>query len=289
VFLLPTTLLDRYRRRHWQPDAQTQSYSRMRAATVITGASEGIGRALAAEFARAGHELLLVARSAEPLAAAAAELATSGVAVATLSADLATAEGCAAVEAALAAAGAYCDVLVNNAAIGFGGDFAAQPLDGLDRLVDLNIRAVTNLSRRFLPGMISRGRGGILNVASLGALMPGPQQAAYYASKAYVLSLTEAIAQEVAGQGLRISALVPGPVATKFHARMATEHAYYLSLVGVMTAGEVARAGYRGFQRGRTLVYPGVIHHLNAVALRLLPHWVIIPVVSWMLRPRQAG
>ena len=287
--LLAPTLLDRYRRRHWKPDARTASFANMRAVTVITGASEGLGKALAGEFARAGHDLLLVARSPEPLAAAAADLASTGVAIATLSADLATMEGCAAVEAALAAANAYCGVLVNNAAIGLGGDFASQPLDGLDRLADLNMRTVTGLSRRFLPGMLSRGAGGILNVASLGGLMPGPQQAAYYASKAYVISLTEALAQEVAGQGVRISVLIPGPVATKFHARMGAEHAYYLSLVGVMTTGQVARAGYRGFRRGRILVYPGVIHHVNAVALRHLPHWVIVPVVSWMLRPRQAG
>jgi len=289
VFPLPPTLLDRWRRRNWRPDAQTAQYADQARVTVITGASEGIGRALAGEFARAGHDLLLVARSSDQLAAVAAELSPAGVKITTLAADLATPEGCEAVEAALTNAGAYCDVLVNNAGIGMGGPFASQSRSDLMRLADLNMRCVTDLVRRFLPGMLSRGAGGVLNVASLGGLIPGPQQAAYFASKAYVLSLSEALARETAGQGVRISALMPGAVATKFHARMGAEHAYYLNLTGVMSPEQIARAGYRGFRRGQRLVFPGILHHLNAIVLRTLPHWFSVPVVGWMLRQRQAG
>ena len=289
MYFPPPILLERWRRRNWRPDADTDSFANLRPVAVITGASEGVGRALAGEFGRAGHDLLLVARSHDALIAVAAEFAPTGVRIATLPADLATAQGCAAVETALAAAGAYCDVLVNCAGIGLGGPFAGQPPVDLARLTDLNVRAATELMRRFLPGMLSRGAGGIINVASLGGLVPGPQQAAYYASKAYVISLTEAVAGEVTGQGVRVCALILGPVATKFHARTGTEYSYHLNLIGVMSPERVARAGYRGFRWGLTLVYPGVLHQLNAIALRILPHWLSVPVIGWMLRQRQAG
>ena len=286
MFLLPPNLVDRWRRRYWRPTPGTAAFANLRPIVVITGASRGIGRALAGEFARGGHALLLVARTPEALQAVAAELAPTGVIIATHAADLATSEGCASLEAALAAAGAYCDVLVNNAAIGLGGSFCNQPREAITRLVDLNIVALTDLTRRFLPGMLVRGRGGVLNVASLGGLTPGPNEAAYYASKAYVISLTEALAIETAGQGVRICALLPGAVATTFHARMGAERAYYLTLMGVAGPEQVARAGYRGFRGVGTLVYPGILHHLNAVALRILPHWLMLPVIGWMLRQR---
>jgi uncharacterized protein len=253
---------------------------------VVTGGSEGIGLALAREFAKAGHDLLLVARDSERLTAAAKSLGDAAVAAHSLSADLATVEGCAAVEAKLAELGTYCDILVNNAATGLSGPLAEQPLADLAQLADLNVRAVTDLTRRFLPGMLARGRGGVLNVASLGGFVPGPNQAAYYASKAYVISLTRALAHECAGQGVRISALLPGPVATPFHARMGAEHSYYLSLLGVMSPERVGRAGYRGFQWGRTLIYPGALNHFNAVALRVIPGSFIVPVLGWMLKRR---
>ncbi len=229
---------------------------------------------------------MLVARDTDKLAGAASQLVPIGVTVHTLSADLATPEGCAAVEAKLASLSAYCDILINNAAIGLSGPFAEQPLDDLTRLADLNMRALTDLTRRFLPGMLARQRGGVLNVASLGGFVPGPNQAAYYASKAYVVSLTRALAHECAGQGVRIAALLPGPVATKFHARMAAEHSYYLALLGVMGTEQVARAGFRGFQWGRTLIVPGVLNTLGAIWLRVVPNSFMVPVLGWMLQRR---
>ncbi len=135
-------------------------------------------------------------------------------------ADVTATDAIATIEAALAAHGAYADVLVNSAGIGLSGPFHAHAPEDVVRLIDLNVRALTQLTRHFLPGMRVRGRGGILNVASLGGYTPGPNQAAYYASKAYVLSLTEAIAAETAGEGVRVCALAPGPVNTAFHARM---------------------------------------------------------------------
>lgn len=289
TFRRPGTLhiaRERWRRRYWSPGPDLATYDALLPLVVITGGSEGIGLALAGEFAKTGHDLLLVARSADTLAAAASQLASTGATIHTLAADLATPQGCQAVEAELASLNAYCDILINNAATGLSGPFAGQPPDDLTRLADLNMRAVTDLTRRFLPGMLERGQGGVLNVASLGGLVPGPNQAAYYASKAYVISLTRALAHECAGQGLRISALLPGPVATPFHARMSAEHSYYLGVMGVMSPEQVARAGFRGFQSGRTLIFPGVINHLNAAALRVIPSSFIVPVLGWLLKRR---
>ncbi len=156
--------------------------------------------------------------------------------------DVTTPDAVAKIEAALAAHGAYADVLVNNAGMGLAGPFHAHPPDDVLRLIDLNVRALSHLTRHFLPGMRVRGRGGILNVASLGGYAPGPNQAVYYASKAYVLSLTEAIAAETAGEGVRVCALAPGPVNTMFHARMGAENAFY-RLLRAAGLGAVRRPG----------------------------------------------
>jgi short-subunit dehydrogenase len=134
-----------------------------------------------------------------------------------------------------------------------------------------------------------RGRGGILNVASLGSYVPGPNQAAYYASKAYVLSLSEAIAAETAGEGVRVCALAPGPVNTAFHARMGAERALYRAFVPPASAEAVARAGYLGFVLGWRVTIPGVFNPLLALATRILPHRIVIPVVGLLLRPRETS
>ena len=131
-----------------------------------------------------------------------------------------------------------------------------------------------------------RGRGGILNLASLGGYAPGPNQAAYYASKAYVLSLTEAIAAETAGEGVRVCALAPGPVNTRWHARWARS-AFYRSFVPPASARSVARAGYLGFVLGLRVTIPGLINPFLALAMRIMPHRIVIPIVGWLLRPRK--
>ena len=197
-----------------------------------------------------------------------------------------TTEGRAALIAQIQRLGDPVDILVNNAGIGLSGPFADQAPDDIGRLLQLNVAAVTHLTRAFLPDMLARRWGGILNVASLAGLVPGPHQAAYYASKAYILSLTEALAEENRGLGVRIAVLAPGPVATKFHHRMGAERSYYLPVAGVMSAEQVARSGYRGFMRGRTLIVPGILNPLAVPAFRLLPHTLALPVVSWMLRRR---
>ena len=223
------SLLQAWRRRWWRPDPQAlAAYAGLRPMVVVTGGSEGIGLALARRFAAAGNDLILVARRPEPLREAAdrirAEFKVEAVAVPV---DVTSPERYRAIEAALAAQRAYADVLVNSAGMGLAGPFHDQAPEAIMQLIDLNVRALTALTRHFLTGMLVRGRGGILNLASLGSYAPGPNQGVYYASKAYVLSLSEAIAAETAGLGVRITALAPGPVNTGFHARMGAELAFY--------------------------------------------------------------
>ena len=181
---------------------------------------------------------------------------------------------------------AYCDILVNSAGMGLSGPFISHSEVDLQRLVDLNMRALTTLMRHVLPGMCARGQGGVLNIASIGAYTPGPNQAAYYASKAYVLSLSEAVAAETAGEGVRVSALAPGPVNTRFHARMGAEKAFYRALVLPASADSVARAGYLGFSMGLRVIIPGVLNPLLSLAMRIVPHRIVIPIVAWLLKPR---
>jgi short-subunit dehydrogenase len=254
---------------------------------IITGASEGIGRHLANEFAQAGHRLLLIARSGDALENAAVELRRDyGAQVFTAAIDLTEPGYLVRIDAALQENRLYADVLVNNAAFGLGGPFAGQAPDRLEAVCRLNIEALTLLTRAFLPAMLARARGGVLNVASLGGLLPGPYQAAYYASKAYVVSLTEALAYENAGRGVRISAAAPGPVATRFHERMGASSALYLTLQRVMPPEDAARIIYSGFAGRRTIIVPGLLASFNAFAVRYIPHIILVPFIGWFLKRR---
>jgi short-subunit dehydrogenase len=133
-----------------------------------------------------------------------------------------------------------------------------------------------------------RGRGGIINLASLGSYAPGPYQAVYYASNAYVISLSEAVASETAGEGVRVCALAPGPVNTGFHARMGAERSFYRTLVFSSSPEAVAAAGYRGFALGFRVIVPGLLNPVLALAMRIVPHRIVIPIVGWLLKPRKA-
>lgn len=280
--------LQMWRRRWWRANpAALAAYAGLTPIVVVTGGSEGIGFELARRFAAAGHNLLLVARTVERLEQAAATIrAESKAAVHVASIDLTTADAIGRLDAALALHRAYADILVNSAGIGLAGPFHGQSAEGLQHLVDLNVRALTTLTRHVLPGMRVRGRGGILNLASIGSYVPGPNQAAYYASKAYVLSLTEAIAAETAGEGVRVCAIAPGPVNTRWHAKAGAERAFYRSLVPPASARSVAWAGYLGFVLGLRVTITGLISPVMAVALRILPHRITIPIVQLLLRPR---
>jgi short-subunit dehydrogenase len=285
------SLLQLWWRRWWRRDPQAlAAYDGLKPMTVVTGGSEGIGYALARRFAAAGNDVMLVARRPEPLREAAERIrAEFKVEAIPVSADVTSPNAVAVIEAALAAHGAYADVLVNSAGMGFAGRFLTQPPDSVLQLIDLNVRALTRLTRHFLAGMRVRGRGGVLNMGSIGGYGPGPYQAVYYATKAYVHSFSEAVAAETAGEGVRITVLAPGPVSTRFHARMGAEHALYRYFIAPGSPEAVARAGYLAFTLGLRVVVPGILNPFLALAVRILPHRIVIPIVGVLLRPMGRG
>lgn len=255
---------------------------------VVTGGSRGIGLAIARRFARAGYPVTIVARGAAALDDAAAAIARKyDVKALALALDVADRDAAQRIDAALATEGFYLDVLVNCAGTGLAGPFVSHPEAAIDTLIDTNTSALTRITRHALPQMLARGRGGILNVASLGGLVPGPNQAAYYASKAYVVSLTRAIATENAGRGVRIMALAPGPVDTGFHQAMGAELSFYRQLLLALSADQTARAAYRAYVLGWRLFVPGLTGKLLQVALWIIPHALLLPLTGWLLRRRE--
>ncbi len=242
---------------------------------LITGASSGIGLELARLFAAAKSNLILVARSRDKLEQLASQLREEhGVAVRVLTADLADPQCPKAIFDALAAEGMTVDVLVNNAGFGAAGPVAELPLEKQLDMISVNVAALTHLTRLFLPGMIQRRSGGILNVASTAAFQPGPYMAVYYATKAYVLSFTEAVAEEVGGTGVRVTCIAPGPTATGF-AAVADVDKKLLFRMGTADAKTIALAGYRGLRRGRFLVVPGFRNKFLATAVRFTPRALV--------------
>jgi uncharacterized protein len=255
---------------------------------VVTGGSEGIGLAIAHLLAERGNDLLLVARREDALEQAAAGIRSeNNVEVMALSLDLTRSDNIEVLDAELARLGRHPHILVNNAGIGHSGHFSEANPDELDRLVALNVAAPGRLMRHVLPGMRARRGGGIINIASLGGYVPGPYQAAYYASKAYLISLSEALAAEVKADGVTITVVAPGPVETKFHAKMAAELAFYRKLLPSSSSASVARWAVRGFELGLRTVVPGFFNLVCAVALRLSPHVVLVPIMAWLLNPRR--
>jgi short-subunit dehydrogenase len=244
-----------------------------RTTVLVTGASAGIGVELARVFAREGHDLVLVARREERLRDLAAELGKEhGIEARFLALDL-TAEGAAErLVRFVQEEGVRVDWLVNNAGFGGFGRFAGQDLDRQRKMIGLNVDALVELTGRFLPAMVERGTGGVMNVASTAAFQAGPLSAIYFATKAFVLSFTEALASETRGTGVRVSALCPGPVRTEFF-----EVAGFPAgeKPGTMTAERVARTGYRGLMRGKVIVIPGVLNRIGAFLPRLLPRALV--------------
>ncbi|MET1047447.1 MAG: SDR family oxidoreductase [Hyphomicrobium sp.] len=262
-----------------------QDVAHLLPAVVITGGSKGIGQALAQRFLEAGHKTAIVARSAVRLEEAASELkAATGFEVATIICDVSEPNAFDVITAALDRAGLYLDVLVNCAGTGLAGPFVDHSQADISRLLTLNVETVTRLTRAALPLMLARRQGGVMNVASLAATVPGPNQAAYYASKAFVVSLTEAISSEMSGRGVRVAALLPGPVDTAFHAAMGADRSLYRFTLPSSSPAQVARSGYRGFMFGNRVIVPGISNMFFYVALRVLPHILTVPLLYWLLR-----
>ena len=240
-----------------------------RPVALVTGASSGIGRELVRILAREGHDLVLVARDEGRLRGVADECSPMGASARVIVKDLAVLSAASEVYEELRSAGTGVDVLVNNAGLGTHGLFASIPVDMDLRLLQVNVIALTLLTKLLLPDMLSRGRGRILNVASLAAFEAGPLMATYFASKAYVLHLSEALAYEVAGRGVSVTALCPGPVRTEFAKRAGSEGKH--SIGRAMDPAVVALAGYRGMMRGKRVVVPGMHTRLGATLAQLAP------------------
>ena len=246
----------------------------LRGTALVTGASSGIGLELATLLARDRHDLVLVARSRDRLEAIARGLTEEfGASVTILVHDLARPEAPPAIARALSV-----DVLVNDAGFGVYGPFAETPIEKELEMIQVNVTSLTHLTKLLLAGMRARSAGRILNVASTAAFQPGPLMAVYYASKAYVLSFTEALANELAGSGVTVTALCPGPTITEFqkHAGVAQTRLFRSMLV--MNASEVARAGYEGMLRGKRLVIPGFGNRLLVESLRVSPRRLVTAV-----------
>lgn len=237
---------------------------------LITGGSSGIGRELARLFARDGFALVLVSRSADRLAPVVGELRDAhGASVTTIPADLGQPEDIERLLSTLAASDIRVDVLVNNAGFGGAGRFSETALDQEVEMIALNVGAVVTLTKRLLPSMLESRRGRILNVASTAAFQPGPFQAVYFATKAFVLSFSEAIAEELRDTGVTVTTLCPGPTQTGFAARAGFRSS---PMMGArMDARSVAEVAYTATLRGERVVVPGVVNKMHAQAVRLTP------------------
>jgi uncharacterized protein len=237
---------------------------------LVTGATSGIGLYLAHQFANAGHPLILVAPSAEELEDVAQTIGQKfGVAVRTIAADL---QDDRSIDRLLTAvASEPIDILVNNAGHGFRGNFWEQPLDNHDAIVDLNIRAVIRLTHALLPAMIARGSGGILNTASVAGFEPGPLLAVYHASKAFVLSWSEALATELQDSGVTVTALCPGPTDTDFFPKAGMENTRAFQQANLMAPQEVAKIGYEAFVAKERVVVAGVMNKAMTATRHVLP------------------
>ncbi|HEX7124785.1 MAG TPA: SDR family oxidoreductase [Thermodesulfobacteriota bacterium] len=250
---------------------------------LVTGASSGIGEVFARRLSARGLDLVLVARRAERLERLAAELRPSGRRVEVIALDLARPGADAALEAEVARRGLEVGWLINNAGFGFHG--AAVDLDPARQadMIQLNVGAVAALARRFLPPMLARGAGVVLNVASTAAFQPVPYFAVYAATKAFVRSFSEALAEEVEGRGVRVVCLCPGPTATEFFDRSGLSPKF--AGVRMLPAEVVVDAGLRGVDAGRRVVVPGLANALVAHATRFIPGRLVTRAGARIMRP----
>lgn len=270
------------------PDAdRAEPRTEARRVVLITGASGGIGAELARVFARHGHDLALVARSGEKLEELAAEIAAGGhTRPLVFAVDLEKEGAVNEIAAALDAAGATPEILVNNAGFGLAGE--ALDLDQAEQLgiIDLNVRAATEITLRFLPA-ICHARGRILNVASLASYLPGgPRMAVYYASKAYLLSFSRALHQELRAQGVTVTAVCPGYTETGFQARAGIGADMALARFGGTTAAEVAEEAYAGLMAGRREIIPGIQNKLTVLMVPFFPVSAVLKLTSWFQESR---
>jgi short-subunit dehydrogenase len=257
-----------------------------RQTALITGASAGIGVDLAECFARDGYDVIITARTESALRAVADRLATNYKVTATpIAADLGEIGGGAKLAGAIRKQGLTVDVLVNNAGYGNAGAFSESEIGVELGMVDLNIRALVELTHIYWPSILKSGRGGVLNVASTAAFQPGPLMATYYASKAFVLSFTEALWEEARGAGVRVSCLCPGPTDSKFRERAGTHKKKLAKAAPSMTSAEVAELGFKAFKENKRVEVTGLRNWIVASAVPFLPRTAVLSVVRNLQSP----
>ena len=243
---------------------------------LITGGSAGIGFELAKVFAAHGHDVVLVARHLDTLEAAAGKIEGKyGVKAMTLPFDLSNPESPQRLFDVVTGEGLRIDFLINNAGFGLGGEFADTDIDKELDMIQVNVSSLVHLTKLFLPAMIKRKEGRIMNIASTAAFQPGPLASIYYATKAFVLSFSEAIAEELRHTGVTVTALCPGPTHTNFSERAGTEKTRLFTQSVVASAEGVARFGYTAMMRGQRVAIPGMANKLIPQGGRILPRRLI--------------
>ena len=267
-----------------QPLQRRVIFSRMAKKTaLITGGSIGIGFELGRQFAAHGHDLVLVARNADQLEAAAGKIEGKyGVSVRTIAMDLVDPASPPRLFDTLTGDNVAIDFLVNNAGFGLGGDFIDTDIDRELDMIQVNCSAVVHLTKLFLPAMVKRKEGRILNLASLASFQAGPRHAIYYASKAFVLSFSEAIAEELRRTGVTVTALCPGPTESGFAERAGTQRSRLFTQAKVATAEEVAQYGYAAMMKGTRVAIPGLQNKLLLQAQRIAPRILVNKITARM-------
>jgi hypothetical protein len=260
-----------------------------RPVTLVTGASAGIGVALARVFSRHGHDLALTARREDRLRTLADEIAAAGAQRPIIIAcDLLKPGAARQIGEALASENAEPQFIINNAGFGLVGPATERDRDEQLQMIDLNVRVLTELSLAFVDSL-ARHRGGLLNIGSMAGFLPGPGMAVYYATKAYVLSFTEALHSELAPRGIKVSVLCPGPVPTEFAARAGIRNRSMAPGPLTKTADHVAEAAYRGLMAGHRTIVPGFINNLVIVLIRLFPRRLMLRIVDSRQQRRRAA
>jgi len=254
----------------------------------VTGASGGIGVDLAECYARDGYDLILTARSEDALKSVATRLSNAfGVKATAIANDLGAIGGGKKLADEIAKRGLTVDVLVNNAGFGHAGALTTAPLATSLGMIDLNVRALVELTHLYWDEMLKRGRGGVLNVASTAAFQPGPLMAIYYASKAYELTFSEALWEEARGTGVHVSCLCPGATASGFRERAGTGKTNLGAAMAVMPSMPVAEEGYRGWQRNKRVVVTGARNRVGAELAQILPRSIVLRLVRNIQSPRK--
>jgi short-subunit dehydrogenase len=258
----------------------------MQPAIIITGASSGLGAEFAQLAVREGAKVVLIARSVPDLEAVAAKIDRPGAPSVVLGIDLAAPDAGEVIARELEARGLYCDILINNAGFALFGEAIELDRETQFGIIDVNLRAATDLMLRFLPAMVERRRGHVLNVGSVASFVPGPRMAVYFATKAYLLSLSQALTLEVRESGVTVTCLCPGPLKTQFLARAGADKTALFKGLRKLRAAEVARAGWDAMKAGRALCVPGIGNKVAVTATRFLPRAAVLAIVGRLQRRR---